>query len=159
MTFDDKKLVVLVCLITVGCLAVGLHGVINRKKRNSESDYYMSLNILLEGILFFPCAVFTLFYFWKLSQGITFFHKNIFGLAILAYGGIAGLVVGIHGLKYKKKINDQAYDRFSEAWILTFVLVVVGIAAWVWLWGWPWDPHILFEWQKMSPYYNEIISQ
>lgn len=148
MTTDDRKFLLMLCVIMLFCIGVGLHGIMNRKKINKVSDYYMSVNFLLGGVLLIPCILMSAIYFGLKAKNTTLFNENTLYLILLFWLGLAELTIGLHGLLNKKKINNPAFDRFSEASVITFVLVVIGIVVWVWLWGWPWDPHTLFEWQK-----------
>lgn len=136
MTNNDIKFL----LLTVGggifVLTLGAHGILNRKKINKISDFYMSINFLLEGVIMIPFFILSLF-FWLYAKEVNFMSKNVYYLLASMLLGLSMLAAGAHGILNKKKINNSGFFKISISQLIGSIFIFVGEVVYCLVWGWP----------------------
>ena len=136
MTNTDIKFLIVMAVAGIFGVALGLHGILNKKKINRMSDYYMSINLLLGGMIIVPLFLFSLLFFWLDLKGMSPINKKTYYVLATEWGAIAFLISGLHGIINKKKINNKQFYGLCVSGVISSLIAIIGMIAIAMKWGW-----------------------
>lgn len=130
MTVQEKKWLVMSAIGTVIFLLSGMNGIINKEKRNNESDYLMSMNTCFLGVSFLFSFIASLLFY---QYGRDMLKEEVFYAIMIAGMSFGLLITGIHGILNEKKINNLVFVQFSKAQlgggIIGFIALLVFLLS------------------------------
>ena len=122
---DEKKWFIF-GMIGVFFILSSINSILNKKKINNESDYLMSLNTFMLGVLFLFLFLASLLFY---QYGKTVIKENAFYLIMIAGISFGFFIVGMHAILNKKKIHNLVFLQFSKTQlggaIIGFIALIV----------------------------------
>ncbi len=102
-----------------------LYKVLDRKKINNESDLYMSINLLLWSVLMGMALL--AYVVINNNSGFSWITQEIYQEVTLYWLMFAMFITALHGILFKKKINNPAFLQLSFGLLLFPIIAFLAI--------------------------------
>ncbi len=135
MTATDIQLLIYAGLGGIPILIIGIHGILNRKKINSVSEFYTSAGLLFAGSMMFVFLIFLLFFRFT-PIGLSMMSEKRFDVLGIFFGIITFFVWGTYGIVNRKKFSKPA-RQIDVAAVVGSIISTIGIIIFLLRWGFP----------------------